>query len=276
MKKDNDRKILTIPFVIVTIFISLIIFTAVFLAAVAPDLADDVPVLKDIVSTEPQMDTGLSEKSAYAYPTGGTAISSADAFKNAIRSGSSNTYYLSSNITWSNAGRDESTTFSGTIYGNGKTITITTGNTSETNTGDNRSIGMFCSVLKGTIRDCTIVVNDATYWHQYTGSSNNYTNYAGIICGKIVLRLKKRRPAEDSVDHRQSFLPVYVVLRFKASVCVTVNYAGVGSVRDVPRGPVALRNIGKLRVRPDTYERRRGNSRAQKQACDLLAGLIHG
>ncbi len=124
------------------------------------------------------------DKPAQAYTTSGTAISSASALSSALRGGSSS-YYLSSDITWTGAGYNNNNTFSGTLYGNGKTITVSSGHTSRTSLPDNSNAGIFCSVLTGTIRDCTIVVNDATYWYNYTGSGTSYTSYCGVVCGLL-------------------------------------------------------------------------------------------
>ena len=78
--------------------------------------------------------------------------------------------------------------FSGTMYGNGKTLTLKSGVTSGSSTsgfGDNTNDGVLFGNFHGTIRDCTIVWDEVTKLYNYTGSDTNYHNYAGIIAGKM-------------------------------------------------------------------------------------------
>ena len=78
--------------------------------------------------------------------------------------------------------------FYGTMYGNGKTLTLKSGVTSGSSTsgfGDNTNDGVLFGNFHGTIRDCTITWDEVTKLYNYTGSSTNYHNFAGIIAGKM-------------------------------------------------------------------------------------------
>ena len=78
--------------------------------------------------------------------------------------------------------------FYGTMYGNGKTLTLKSGVTSGSSTsgfGDNTNDGVLFGNFHGTIRDCTITWDEVTKLYNYTGSDTNYHNYAGIIAGKM-------------------------------------------------------------------------------------------
>lgn len=126
----------------------------------------------------------LNHVASYEEPAeAATTITTATELASALRGGSGD-YILGGNITWS-CGRNENSTFSGTLNGNGYTITLNTGYTSRITTGDNVSIGLMVGNLNGTIKNCTIILVDNPYLYEYTGSSTNYTNYCGIVTGTI-------------------------------------------------------------------------------------------
>ena len=97
------------------------------------------------------------------------------------RNGLSGNYYLTENITvtsLAHAGNDSDNTFTGTLDGNGKTITINAAtNTSSLPT--NGSQGGLFAILGGTVKNCVIVVKN--FQAKWAGGSS-WAN-AGIVAG---------------------------------------------------------------------------------------------
>ena len=114
---------------------------------------------------------------ADGYQPSGTGISDISTARNNL----SGNYYLTDNITvtsLAHAGNDSDNTFTGTLDGNGKTITINAAtNTSSLPT--NGSQGGLFAILGGTVKNCVIVVKN--FQAKWAGGSS-WAN-AGIIAG---------------------------------------------------------------------------------------------
>ena len=114
---------------------------------------------------------------ANGYQPSGTGISDISTARNGL----SGNYYLTENITvtsLAHAGNDSDNTFTGTLDGNGKTITINAAtNTSSLPT--NGSQGGLFAILGGTVKNCVIVVKN--FQAKWAGGSS-WAN-AGIVAG---------------------------------------------------------------------------------------------
>ena len=111
------------------------------------------------------------------YTPSGTGISDISSARNGL----SGNYYLTENITvtsLAHAGNDSDNTFTGTLDGNGKIITINAAtNTSPLPT--NGSQGGLFAILGGTVKNCVIVVKN--FQAKWAGGSS-WAN-AGIVAG---------------------------------------------------------------------------------------------
>lgn len=165
------------------LFYSAIVAAVILLAFVAvtfmTSMIDDAPVIAesgegaDAVSTktvDPSSDSGynaLNVRTDMTYPgtfTGmtqqGNQISDAAGLDAALKTGG--TYYLTKNISYtastSSSSAASSGTFSGVLYGNGYTVTVTVPSGSKYSWTTDGSYGFLVKNLSGTIRDLNIVI----------------------------------------------------------------------------------------------------------------------
>ena len=130
---------------------------------------------------------GYTHGSNIGRATSGTAINNATELRNALDSGSG-TYYLSDSFTGTNAvmnasqSFDTSHTFSGIIYGNGKTVTVTGNQTAWQSVSDGSEIGGLVTKLSGTIYDLNVVLKSGTS-AMYKSSDRQIK--LGLIAGVI-------------------------------------------------------------------------------------------
>jgi hypothetical protein len=168
-------------FLLSNVFFFLLIFTAVSLGMIAGAAFGSPTSLRTYI-TDP-----ASESPAEAYTIGGTAVTTESGFA-ALRN-TSTTAYLANDITLTNSIWEDSTVkgttpYSGTLYGNGKTITITmSANLRDLSDKNPQYIGLMFGYLSGTVRDCTIRLTGNISYYEYTGSGSNFSTSLGIICG---------------------------------------------------------------------------------------------
>lgn len=127
--------------------------------------------------------SSLVHGSVTSQTTSGTAISSSTDFYNNIinNSNQSGTYYLTADFTLSASHMFAHTSnFSGTLYGNGHTITIESGYNAVRKTEKN---GILFSQLSGTVRDLTVVLGNGNSLAIHIGEEN--TGYYGVIAGAL-------------------------------------------------------------------------------------------
>ena len=114
---------------------------------------------------------------ANGYQPSGTGISDISTARNGL----SGNYYLTENITvtsLAHAGNDSDNTFTGTLDGNGKTITINAATNTSSLPTDGSQGGLF-AILGGTVKNCVIVVEN--FQAKWAGGSS-WAN-AGIVAG---------------------------------------------------------------------------------------------
>lgn len=132
---------------------------------------------------EAAVTSSLVHGSVTSQKTSGTAISSSTDFYNNIinNSNQSGTYYLTADFTLSASHMFAHTAnFSGTLYGNGHTITIESGYNAVRKTEKN---GILFSQLSGTVRDLTVVLGNGNSLAIHIGEAN--TGYYGVIAGAL-------------------------------------------------------------------------------------------
>ena len=132
---------------------------------------------------EAAVTSSLVHGSVTSQKTSDTAISSSTDFYNNIinNSNQSGTYYLTADFTLSASHMFAHTAnFSGTLYGNGHTITIESGYNAVRKTEKN---GILFSQLSGTVRDLTVVLGNGNSLAIHIGHDN--TGYYGIIAGAL-------------------------------------------------------------------------------------------
>ena len=114
---------------------------------------------------------------AEGYQPSGTGISDIATARNNL----SGNYYLTDNITvtsLAHAGNDSDNTFTGTLDGNGKIITINAATNTSSLPTDGSQGGLF-AILGGTVKNCVIVVEN--FQAKWAGGSS-WAN-AGIVAG---------------------------------------------------------------------------------------------
>ncbi len=126
---------------------------------------------------------GIVHGAVSSQTTSGTAIANSTDFYNNIINGAQNgTYYLTSDFTLDGSHMFRHTsTFSGTLYGNGHTITVLSGYNAARKAEKN---GILFSQVSGTVRDLTVVLgNGSTEQRIDIGDGN--TGYYGVITGAL-------------------------------------------------------------------------------------------
>lgn len=126
---------------------------------------------------------GIVHGAVSSQTTSGTAIANSTDFYNNIINGAQNgTYYLTSDFTLDGSHMfGHKSTFSGTLYGNGHTITVLSGYNAARKTEKN---GILFSQVSGTVRDLTVVLgNGSTAQRIDIGDGN--TGYYGVITGAL-------------------------------------------------------------------------------------------
>lgn len=126
---------------------------------------------------------GIVHGAVSSQTTSGTAIANSTDFYNNIINGAQNgTYYLTSDFTLDGSHMfGHKSTFSGTLYGNGHTITVLSGYNAARKAEKN---GILFSQVSGTVRDLTVVLgNGSTAQRIDIGDGN--TGYYGVITGAL-------------------------------------------------------------------------------------------
>ena len=170
--------------IVLVIFAAIVLGTA--LAAIAIDKSE-IPMLQQHAAEAAVTADGYTHGSNIGREISGTAtaISNAGDLRNALNG--SGTYYLTRNITL-NASQSfvSNTTFSGTLYGNGHTVTVTgplNSNTAAvTGIPNGTAIGGLVGTLSGRIYDLNVVMASGTS-AAYLSSVNNYEMRVGLIAG---------------------------------------------------------------------------------------------
>ena len=131
---------------------------------------------------EAAVTSSLVHGSVTSETTSGTAISSSTDFYNNIITGSqSGTYYLNADFELSASHMFAHTsTFTGTLYGNGHTITILSGYKARRKAEKN---GILFSQLAGRVQDLNVVVGNGNPLGIHIGEEN--VGYYGIIAGAL-------------------------------------------------------------------------------------------
>lgn len=131
---------------------------------------------------EAAVTSSLVHGSVTSETTSGTAISSSTDFYNNIITGSqSGTYYLNADFELSASHMFAHTsTFTGTLYGNGHTITILSGYKAQRKAEKN---GILFSQLAGRVQDLNVVVGNGNSLGIHIGEAN--TGYYGVITGAL-------------------------------------------------------------------------------------------
>lgn len=134
------------------------------------------------VPAEAAVTSSLVHGSVTSETTSGTAISSSTDFYNNIITGSqSGTYYLNADFELSASHMFAHTsTFTGTLYGNGHTITILSGYKARRKAEKN---GILFSQLAGRVQDLNVVVGNGNPLGIHIGEEN--VGYYGIIAGAL-------------------------------------------------------------------------------------------
>lgn len=191
-------------------FVTVTVLTSPGEQSVVTDSGQGQTVLS-AATVNPSTDTGYNElgvQTSVTQPgtvtqqiTSGTAITTATGLDTALKSGG--TYYLANDITYtastSNTSAAASGSFSGVIYGNGHTITVTvTDGMKYSHSGDG-TYGFLVKTLNGgTIRDLNVVIQaNSTSWTKFGFNTSQatlqtqpdgetaYTMKVGGIAGQI-------------------------------------------------------------------------------------------
>lgn len=127
---------------------------------------------------------GIVHGAVSSQTTSGTAIANSTDFYNNIINGAQNgTYYLTSDFTLDGSHMfGHTSTFSGTLYGNGHTITVLSGYNAVRKTEKN---GILFSQVSGTVRDLTVVLGNGGSTAQRIDIGNGNTGYYGVITGAL-------------------------------------------------------------------------------------------
>lgn len=127
---------------------------------------------------------GIVHGAVSSQTTSGTAIaSSADFYRYIINGAQNGTYYLTSDFTLDGSHMfGHTSTFSGTLYGNGHTITVLSGYNAARKTEKN---GILFSQVSGTVRDLTVVLGNGGSTAQRIDIGDGNTGYYGVITGAL-------------------------------------------------------------------------------------------
>ncbi len=170
--------------IVLVIFAAIVLGTA--LAAIAIDKSE-IPMLQQHAAEAAVTADGYTHGSNIGREISGTAtaISTAGDLRNALNG--SGTYYLTQDIELSaQQSFRRSGTFSGTLYGNGYTVTVTgpLNNNTAAVTGipNGTAIGGLVGTLTGRIYDLNVVMASGTS-AAYLSASGNYEMRVGLIAG---------------------------------------------------------------------------------------------
>lgn len=127
---------------------------------------------------------GIVHGAVSSQTTSGTAIANSTDFYNNIINGAQNgTYYLTSDFTLDGSHMfGHKSTFSGTLHGNGHTITVLSGYNAARKTEKN---GILFSQVSGTVRDLTVVLGNGGSTAQRIDIGDGNTGYYGVITGAL-------------------------------------------------------------------------------------------
>ena len=127
---------------------------------------------------------GIVHGAVSSQTTSGTAIANSTDFYNNIINGAQNgTYYLTSDFTLDGSHMFvHKSKFSGTLYGNGHTITVLSGYNAARKTEKN---GILFSQVSGTVRDLTVVLGNGGSTAQRIDIGDGNTGYYGVITGAL-------------------------------------------------------------------------------------------
>ncbi len=127
---------------------------------------------------------GIVHGAVSSQTTSGTAIANSTDFYNNIINGAQNgTYYLTSDFTLDGSHMfGHKSTFSGTLYGNGHTITVLSGYNAARKAEKN---GILFSQVSGTVRDLTVVLGNGGSTAQRIDIGDGNTGYYGVITGAL-------------------------------------------------------------------------------------------
>ena len=168
--------------IVLVIFAAIVLGTA--LAAIAIDKSE-IPMLQQHAAEAAVTADGYTHGSNIGRATSGTAISTAGDLRNALNG--SGTYYLTSDITL-NASQSfvSNTTFSGTLYGNGHTVTVTgplsSSSSLKSGIANGTAIGGLVGTLTGRIYDLNVAMANGTS-AAFLSANGNIEMKVGLIAG---------------------------------------------------------------------------------------------
>ena len=174
--------------IVLVIFAAIVLGTA--LAAIAIDKSE-IPMLQQHAAEAAVTADGYTHGSNIGRQTSGNAVSNESQLVSALNS--NGTYYLTRNITLtagSGGAFSNTRSFSGTLYGNGHTVTIEYSNGSAVKNA-NQNEGGLVSTLTGRIYDLNVVLSSGTTIKRgretdsWLGGHNPSTYNLGIIAGYI-------------------------------------------------------------------------------------------
>lgn len=174
--------------IVLVIFAAIVLGTA--LAAIAIDKSE-IPMLQQHAAEAAVTADGYTHGSNIGRQTSGNAVSSESQLVSALNS--NGTYYLTRNITLtagSGGAFSNTRSFSGTLYGNGHTVTIEYSNGSAVKNA-NQNEGGLVSTLTGRIYDLNVVLSNTTIKRgrettsSWPSSPPPSTYNMGIIAGYI-------------------------------------------------------------------------------------------
>ena len=187
-KRFSKFLILTVCIILVFAVAAALLFDGAALSASGNVIADSGEGADKVAEASyPVSADGYTHGSNIGRSASGTAINNATELRNALDSGSG-TYYLSDSFTGTNAvmnasqSFDTSHTFSGIIYGNGHTVTVTGNQTAWQSVSDGSEIGGLVAKLSGTIYDLNVVLKSGTS-AMYKSSDKQIK--LGLIAGVI-------------------------------------------------------------------------------------------
>lgn len=190
-KRFSKFLILTVCIILVFAVAAALLFDGAALSASGNVIADSGEGADEANSAYPAVNYGYQHGTNIDRSTSGaSAVSNETALRNALNG--SGSYYLTQDITLSASNSfDMSNTFSGTLYGNGHTVTVT-GNKSnstdlQTGIANATNIGGLVSKLSGKIYDLNVVLKSGTSAAYKSASSEIRLGLiAGVIDGGTI------------------------------------------------------------------------------------------
>ena len=180
-KRFSKFLILTVCIILVFAVAAALLFDGAALSASGNVIADSGEGADEANSAYPVSADGYTHGSNIGRATSGTPINSASGLTSLLSGSGSG--YLTTDITLSASESFTSTrTFTGTLYGNGHTVTVTGNQTAWQSVSDGSEIGGLVTKLSGTIYDLNVVLKSGTS-AMYKSSDRQIK--LGLIAGVI-------------------------------------------------------------------------------------------